>query len=159
MSDHKLYFIPPVYTTTSAGLESAGAAELLERLRGPALEGIEGTDRVAMLAQADALEAIMRMTAAMPPADMRRHASLVLRCDDCRGKAIGWVSWVDGRPLFVGDYGPQLVMVSLLDVPEFAAPWMRCRVRSWRFMSWDFPGPGARRAERRLSHDADTFVH
>lgn len=112
-------------------------------------------------AQADTDRAYERMAAALSPAEMRKRASLVLRCADCGGRVVGWVLWLEGRPLFVGIAGHGSNTAYLLDVPLFAPPVLRCRARSWRFgNAWssgiefpEFPGPGERRAERRLQHD------
>lgn len=107
-----------------------------------------------MLGNYDAMEALDVLCAGRTPAEVRSAASLTVRCDDCRGAAIAWVFWVEGRPLFMGDQGGNgNAWVSLLDVPELAKPF-RCRRVRWSF-TWpanDVPGPGAAPEQLRLRH-------
>jgi hypothetical protein len=122
-------------------------------MKSEALEATDDEDRDLMMANALAIEAIAELTKLHPPAELRRRAALVIRCDDCAGRAVAWVAWIRGHPLFVGEHGQGKVMISLLDEDVFAAPTFRCRRASWRLLSLDdLPGPGAAPATRRVTH-------
>jgi hypothetical protein len=143
------FFIPPVFNTNHA----IGTGELVGRLRVAGAAAGTDDERELMMAQADALETIEALSQLCPPPEMRKRAALIIRCEDCDGRAVAWVTWIQGRPLFVGEYGKDAVMVSLLDVELFAAPWFRCRKRSWRLRAVeDLPGPGAPGVSRRVHH-------
>ncbi len=82
------------------------------------------------------------------PREIRKTAAFVIRCNDCDGRAIAWIAWVGGRPLFMGneDRGGKRAVVSLLDEPEFAAPDFCCRKATYKLgydvSLDDLPGRG-----------------
>lgn len=125
------------------------------RERAAAVE-LDPVARAVTLAAFDTFDALRRASAGRTHADIRSAASLTVRCDDCGGRAVAWVVWVDGRPLFIGDRGAGIASVLLLDVPGFAPPRFRCRSERWNF-TWsvdELPGPGARSEVLHVSHSA-----
>lgn len=117
--------------------------------------GLDSTSLAVTLGSLDTLDALAKVCAGRPPAAVRSAASLTVRCGDCDGRAVAWVLWVSGRPLFLGDTGEGNASALLLDVPGFAPPRFRCRSVTWGF-TWgvsDLPRPGAMPEVMRVGHD------
>lgn len=116
-------------------------------------------------AQMAMFDAAYRVLGSETPRSLRKRASLVVRCDDCSGRAIAWLAWVGGRPLFLGEERRSggRVVVSLLDEPTFAAPHFCCRKATYVFgydLDPEMPGPGGRRAQWRVVHaDAQRIAY
>ncbi|GAA1911380.1 hypothetical protein GCM10009737_11010 [Nocardioides lentus] len=111
----------------------------------------------ANLAMFEAAEALLE---GRSPREVRKRASLLVRCQDCGGRVIAWVVWLQGRPLFLGeDSEPSYAVVSLLDDDNFAWPRYSCRRRSFQMgvevhMS-AIPAPGAPSVECRVRHEME----
>lgn len=110
------------------------------------------------VAQNEMFEEAYRIMGARSPREIRKTAALVIRCGDCAGRAIGWVAWVGGRPLFMGneEHDGKRAVVTLLDEFEFAAPDFCCRVVKFK-LGYDvpldaLPGPGGGRRQLRVVH-------
>lgn len=56
------------------------------------------------------------------------------------GRRIGWIAWVTGRPLFLGNHDRtgRMAVISLLDETEFAAPDFCCRRKTFK-LGYDVP--------------------
>lgn len=101
----------------------------------------------------EAIRTVADVAASMSPAHLRKAASLVIRCQECEGRAVATVTWVRGRPLYIGAHDRGRAMVSLLDEPVFCWPYYRCSGGMWRFVFVeDVPLPGEDRRVLRLTH-------
>lgn len=90
--------------------------------------------------------------------DLRKRASLVLRCQDCDGQTFAFVTYVQGRPLMWArtDRGSRRGHYLWLDGPFWGTcGW--CNVREWTLDVADLreitPPSGEPQATERVSHD------
>jgi len=111
-----------------------------------------------MRANLDALAAFGDLAGSVSPAQLRKRAALVGRCDDCAGRWVAVVVWIRERPLLVGSNrgGEELMTTVYLDAEVFAdgAGW--CRQRQHRLGRAELmgatPGPGSPQVTVRVSH-------
>lgn len=115
-------------------------------------------DLAVITTQAAIFEAADAALAGRSPREVRDAAVVVMRCDDCRGRAVGWLSWTSGRLLFMGnkDSAGKWAVVALVEEEGWAAPDFACRRVTFRLgydvPLVDIPGPGGVPVIWRLRH-------
>ena len=87
-------------------------------------------DRVLTDAERAEAVAVSALASGLSERELRERAALVIRCQDCHGRVIAHVTWLDARPLLWTSQGRREPERSWLDDGTWGATaW--CRVREY----------------------------